>query len=60
MCDVALCSYVVLLARLRNLAAERELKLTYLSSQPQRRRTPAPAYDLSAGYGDLAVRRMAN
>jgi hypothetical protein len=58
--DLMLVLYVALLIRLRNLAAERELKLTFMPQQPRPAR-PRPAYDLgTAGYGDLGLRRAAN
>jgi hypothetical protein len=59
MFDIVFVFYVALLVRARNLAAERELKLTFMPSpsQPARR----AAYDLgTAGYGDLSLRRVAN
>ena len=65
--DVILVGYVALLVRMRNLAAERELKLTFMPQHPQARRThnraasSRPAYEFgSAGYGELALRRAAN
>jgi hypothetical protein len=65
--DAALVSYLALLVRLRNLAAERELKLTFLPrTTPPARRTTRPSYAVAgydvgaAGYGDLGVRRAAN
>ena len=58
--DLLFVVYVALLIRLRNLAAERELKLTFMPQQPGPAR-PRPAYDLgTAGYGDLGLRRAAN
>jgi hypothetical protein len=59
MFDVIFLLYVALLIRARNLAAERELKLTFMPSPaPPARR---PTYDLgTAGYGDLGLRRAAN
>lgn len=58
--DLLLVLYVGLLIRVRNLAAERELKLTFMPQQPRPAR-PQPAYDLgTAGYGDLGLRRAAN
>lgn len=58
--DVMLGTYVAILVHLRNQAAEREMKLRYMSaSRPavRRRRT----YDFgAAGYGDLELRRAAN
>jgi len=56
--DVLLIAYVALLIRMRNLAAERELKLTFLPPQPASR--PRPSYDFGGGYGDLEFRRAAN
>lgn len=58
--DVLLVGYVALLVRMRNIAAERELKLTRM---PQRRAAnrPRPSYDFGgSGYGDLDFRRAAN
>lgn len=58
--DVVFTGYIGLLVRMRNLAAERELKLSYIP-QPGRAARPRPAYDLgSAGYGELSLRRAAN
>lgn len=58
--DILLGSYVAILVRLRNQAAEREIKLRYMpSARPatRGRRT----YDFgAAGYGDLELRRAAN
>ena len=58
--DVLLGSYVAILVRLRNQAAEREMKLRYMPSArtvSRNRRT----YDFgAAGYGDLELRRAAN
>jgi hypothetical protein len=59
MFDVIFLLYLALLVRARNLAAERELKLTFMPApaRPARR----PSYDLgTAGYGDLSLRRAAN
>jgi len=66
--DMIFVGYVALLIRMRNLAAERELKLTFMPDQQvrsggRRVRRPGtrPAYDLgSGGYGELALRRAAN
>ena len=58
--DLALLGYVALLIRMRNLAAERELKLRFMPSHPNARVPEAqPAYDMG-GYGDieLAARRQ--
>jgi hypothetical protein len=41
LCDLLLAAYVMLLVRMRNLAAERELKLTYLAPQAGPRRAAA-------------------
>lgn len=57
--DLLLTGYVALLIRMRNLAAERELKLTFMPQSARPR--PRPAYDLGvSGYGDLDLRRTAN
>lgn len=58
--DVLLVVYCALLVRMRNLAAERELKVRFVPSDRQAVRRPRPAYDLAAGYGDLELRRAAN
>jgi hypothetical protein len=61
--DMMLGGYVALLVRMRNLAAERELKLTFMPQQQQRRASrPRPTYDFgAAGYGELGgLRRAAN
>jgi hypothetical protein len=64
--DVVFVGYVALLIRMRNLAAERELKLTFMPQQGRGPRSahsarPRPTYDFgSAGYGELALRRAAN
>jgi hypothetical protein len=59
--DLLLTGYVTLLIRMRNLAAERELKLTFMPPSAPRARSPRPAYDLGVnGYGDLDLRRAAN
>jgi hypothetical protein len=58
--DLCLTAYVALLIRMRSLAAERELKLTFMphGARPARAR---PAYDLGpSGYGELDLRRAAN
>jgi hypothetical protein len=56
--DVLLVAYVALLIRMRNLAAERELKLTFLP--PQQLNRPRPSYEFGGGYGDLEFRRAVN
>jgi hypothetical protein len=58
--DLMLGSYVAVLVRLRNQAAEREMKLRYMSAgRPAAR--PRRTYDFgAAGYGDLELRRAAN
>jgi hypothetical protein len=60
--DLVFAGYVGLLIHMRNLAAERELKLAYMPQQPRvGRARPLPAYDLgSAGYGEIGLRRAAN
>lgn len=57
--DILLGVYVAVLVRLRNQAAEREMKLRYMSTaRPARSRQ---TYDFgAAGYGDLEFRRAAN
>jgi len=68
--DLLLAGYVALLLRMRNLSAERDMKLTYL---PDQRRLAAPpegyrsdgrdaasAYSTVGGYRGLALRRAAN
>jgi len=72
LCDLLLAGYVGLLVHMRNLAAERELKLAYLPTgsrlaepRPARRRQAAAAYggtsyELAPGYGELALRRVAS
>ncbi len=50
--DLLFVGYIALLVRMRNLAAERELKLTYLRDRPaspSRRRPPALGY-AAVGY----------
>lgn len=58
--DLLLAAYVAILVRMRNLAAERELKLRFIPAA----RTPVrarPSYEMGAtGYGDLDFRRAAN
>ena len=58
--DLLLAGYVALLVHLRNLAAERELKLRFMPLQPSRAATPRAAYDLGGAYGQLGLRRAAN
>ena len=58
--DLCFTAYVALLIRMRNLAAERELKLTFMprSARPSR---PRPAYEMGpSGYGELDLQRAAN
>jgi hypothetical protein len=58
--DVLLVGYIALLMRMRNLAAERELKLRFMP-EDLRRGQARPAYDLGgASYGELSMRRAAN
>jgi hypothetical protein len=57
--DLVLAGYVALLIRLRNLAAERGMKLRVLHRPAQTRVRPA-RYAPAAGYGDLALRQVAN
>src|SRR6185312_14105070 len=59
--DLLLAGYVALLVRMRNLAAERQLKLRYMPREQVRARPGRPAYDLDGGsYADLSLRRAAN
>lgn len=59
--DLLLAGYITTLIRMRNLAAERELKLTFMPPAAPRARRPKQAYDLGvSGYGDLDLRRAAN
>jgi hypothetical protein len=62
--DVLLAAYVAVLVRMRNLAAERELKLRFMPASRPPARAAAPrrrTYDFGAtGYGDLELRRAAN
>jgi hypothetical protein len=57
--DLLLVGYVALLIRVRNLAAEREMKLTRM---PQPRRVPrsAGSYEFGGGYGAIDLNRVAN
>ena len=58
--DVLVCAYVAILVRLRNQAAEREMKLRYMPSARSAARARR-TYDFGAtGYGDLELRRAAN
>jgi hypothetical protein len=60
--DLMTVGYVALLIRIRNLAAERELKMTSIQHRPRGRVAPArPSYDFGApGYGELGMSRAAN
>jgi hypothetical protein len=58
--DLVFVAYVALLLRLRNLAAERELKLTFLSQGPVRGGPSRGSGYALAGYDDLTLRRTAN
>ncbi len=63
--DFLLAGYVALLVRIRNVAAERDLKLRFMpAGRPAQRRNSyqfGSAYDLDAsGYGDFEMRRAAN
>ncbi len=69
--DVAFGGYIALLVRLRNLAAERQVKLRVLHQPQLARGRTAPrrlpsrsampaAYALAGDYGDLALRRAAS
>lgn len=58
--DVLLVAYVALLVRLRSMAAERAVKLSFMPKQRTTNR-PRPAYEFGgSGYGDLDLRRAAN
>ena len=57
--DILFLGYVALLVRMRNLAAERELKLTFVPP-PARVPRARPGYDLGRDYSDLSLRRAAN
>lgn len=56
--DLLLAGYVGLLVRLRNLAAERELKLRFIPTA--HRGGARSGYDFAGGYGDVEFRRAAN
>ena len=61
--DLLLGSYVAILVHLRNQAAERDMKLHYMSAAHAVRPASRPrrTYDFgAAGYGDLELRRAAN
>jgi hypothetical protein len=67
--DVVLAAYIALLVRMRNLAAERDLKLRAIPTRPvaQRRAAAGPRRSQAqgggyvvGGYGDLALRRAAS
>ena len=57
--DLLLGGYVAVLIRLRNQAAERDMKLRYMTAAHPVRRA-RPTYDFAAGYGELDLRRAAN
>jgi hypothetical protein len=57
--DVLLITYVALLVRMRNVAAERELRATFSSDARRRVPAPRPAYDVGGTYGHLGPRRAA-
>jgi len=58
--DFMLAGYVALLIRIRNLAAERSVKLTQMPHKTRPVARQAHAYDLAAGYGSLDLQRVAN
>jgi hypothetical protein len=61
MFDLMLAGYCSVLIRLRNAAAEREMKLRYMATARPARPVRRPSYDFGAvGYGDLELRRAAN
>jgi hypothetical protein len=57
--DVLLISYVALLVRMRNVAAERELRATFMPETRRRVPAPRPAYDIGGTYGPLGPQRAA-
>lgn len=58
--DLLFTAYLALLIRMRNLAAERELKLTFMPHATRPARSHR-SYDIGApGYADLDLRRAAN
>ena len=58
--DLLLGSYCAILVKLRNAAAERELKLRFMPNAHPRRRIQPTNYDFAVGYGDLELRRAVN
>ncbi len=58
--DLLFVAYVALLIRMRNLAAERELKLTFMPPRSGVGRARPSYYDVGGGYGELGLRRAAN
>jgi hypothetical protein len=57
--DILFVGYLALLVRMRSLATERALKLTFIPP-PRRSRQAGPAYDLGGDYGELHLGRAAN
>lgn len=58
--DVMFVAYVAMLIHLRNVAAERDLKLRFMPPATRAAR-PRPSYDFGgSAYGDLDLRRAAN
>jgi hypothetical protein len=59
LCDLLFGAYILLLVRMRSLAAEREMKVRYMAYQRTAAR-PQPSYDFGAGYGELSLTRTAH
>lgn len=57
--DLCFALYIALLVRLRNLAAERDLKLRFMPHHARPAVRPRPAYQID-GYSDISLRRAAN
>jgi hypothetical protein len=57
--DALFLVYLALLIRMRNVAAERAMKLSFLSP-PRLTGRPEPAYDGGRDYGEFGFRRAAN
>jgi hypothetical protein len=59
--DIVFAGYVALLIRMRNLAAERELKLTFMPRPRMAMARPPQSYDFGgSAYGELDFNRAAN
>jgi hypothetical protein len=57
--DLLFVGYLALLIRLRNIAAEREMKLTRMP-RPRRAARAGSSYEFGGGYGALDLNRVAN